>query len=290
VAAGEHEMASPAHAGVFEATLSLDAIAGLCDRLGLPAPVPLGGREALQVGGPVPDEAFAVPGGIGATDVDADHPLPAGADEVASALAVLGAPQIVVSVLRQAETPAMTTSICLSEGLAAELRPVGGGGHYVALFPEAAVLARLTAFCELVPRLLPSVSPLRIPAADLLSVAERIAAQDIPGAAAVLATAQGSQESRTAFLQAMVGRVAACQVAVLDRRSPDLLRGTVTAWLDGGDDAGLWRIPPVDRSASQPTIGLRDQAFLDAEIELAPVTVAEILAEITEGFPELLDR
>lgn len=288
VAGGDREVASPGRAEVFEATLSLDAIARLCDRLGLPAPVPLGGREALQAGGPVPDEAFDVVGGIASRDVvDADHPVPAVADDLATALTLLGAPQILVSVLRQAQTPAMTTSLCVSGDRAAELRPVGGGGHHVALLPASAVLARVTAFCELVSRPVAPVPPLRITAAGLLAATDRIAADDLPGAAAILAGGHGTEESRTAFLRAIVARLAACQVAVLDRRVPGRLRGTVTAWLDGGD-AGLWRIPPVDRSASEPTVGLRDPAFLEAEIEVGPVTVAEIVAEITEGFPELL--
>lgn len=259
----------------FEATLSLDAIAALCDRLGLPAPLPLGTPEALKVGGPIADEAFDVAGGVASGDVLGWSDEARGRDELAGALAVLGDPEILISALRQGETPGMTTSICVRGEQAAELRPVGAGGYVVARFRLPAALGRVTAFCRLEERPAPGVPPFRITSSRLAAVREMVAADDVSGAAGVLAGGDETDEARRAFLRAFVSPLAACQVAVVDRRHAGRLEGTVTAWLDGGD-AGLWRIPPPDADG------------IDAVLEVGPVTVADIVAEITDGFPELL--
>lgn len=262
----------------FEVTLSVDAIAALCDRLGLPAPVPLGSREALLVGGPVPNEGFDVAGGMASEDVLApvdEAGDGADADELAVALGVLGAPEILISALRQGATPGMTTSICVSGEQSAELRPVGAGGFLVALFPVGSALGRVTAFCQLEDRPAPHVAPFRTTAARLAAASERVAAGDVPGAAAVLGGGEGTEAARAAFLRALASPRTACQVAVVDRRRDGRLHGTVTAWLDGGP-AGLWRVPPTG------------SARVDAELEIGPVAAADIVAEITEGFPELV--
>jgi hypothetical protein len=182
----------------YGATLSLAAIEALCERLGLPAPVPLGGEGPPRAGGPadVEDPEGELAGLVRLAGGD-DMP-----GELVTALSVLADPQFLITALRQDDAPAMTTSVAVGDGVAAD----------------------------------------------------------------------GDERARGALLRALVSRRASCEVSVLDRRRPDQVQATVTAWLDAGD-AGLWRIPPVTPAAET--------------VEVRPVTVAELVGEMVDGMPEL---
>jgi hypothetical protein len=252
----------------YGATLSLAAIEALCERLGLPAPVPLGGEGPPRAGGPadVEDPEGELAGLVRLAGGD-DVP-----GELVTALSVLADPQFLITALRQDDAPAMTTSVAVGDGVAAELRPVGARRQRLELVPASGALARATAFCGLRERPIPAVPPLTLEPARLVAAGDRVAGGDTDGAAEILAVGGGDERARGALLRALVSRRAGCEVSVLDRRRPDQVQATVTAWLDAGD-AGLWRIPPVTPAAET--------------VEVRPVTVAELVGEMVDGMPEL---
>lgn len=252
----------------YEATMSLPAIGVLCDRLGLRVPVPLGGPGPPLAGGPadIGDPEAELAGMAGGGDVPG---------ELVTALSVLAAPQFLITALRKDDAPAMTTSVAVGDGVAAELRPLPFRRQRIELLPVSDALARATAFCGLGERPRPEVPGIRIEPARLVAAADRAAAGDTEGAAEVLAGGGADDLAREALLRALVSRRAGCEVAVLDHRRPEHIGGTVTLWLDAGD-AGLWRIPPAAEAVEM--------------IEVAPVTMADLLAEMVDGIPELGGR
>jgi hypothetical protein len=253
----------------YEATMSLPAIGALCDRLGLRVPVPLGGLGPPLAGGPAdiedPEAELARLAG------DGDVP-----GELVTALSVLAAPQFLITALRKDDSPAMTTSVAVGDGVAAELRPLPSCRQRIGLLAVSEALALVTAFCGLGERPLPDVPGVRIEPARLVAAGDRAAAGDAEGAAEILAAGGGADvPAREALLRALVSRRAGCEVAVLDRRRPGHIGGTVTLWLDAGD-AGLWRIPPAAEAVET--------------MEVCPVTMADLLAEMVDGIPELGGR
>lgn len=249
----------------YGAILSLAAIGALCERLGLPAPVPLGAQGPPRAGGPadIEDPEGELAGLAGGGDVPG---------ELVTALSVLADPRFLITALRQDDAPAMTTSVAVGDGVAAELRPVGARRQRLELVPASGALARATAFCGLDERPVPPVPPVTIEPARLVAAGDRVAAGDTDGAAEILAAGGGDERARDALLRALVSRRAGCEVSVLDRRRPEQVQATVTAWLDAGD-AGLWRIPPVTPAAET--------------VEVRPVTMAELVGEMVDGIPEL---
>lgn len=252
----------------YEATMSLPAISALCDRLGLRVPVPLGGLGPPLAGGPadIEDPEAELAGLAGGGDIPA---------ELVTALSVLAAPQFLITALRKDDAPAMTTSVAVGDGAAAELRPLGARRQRIELLPVSEALARATAFCGLGEGPLPAVPGVRIEPARLVAAGDRVAAGDTEGAAEILAAGGGDAQAREALLRALVSRRAGCEVVVLDHRRPEHIQGTVTLWLDAGD-AGLWRIPPAAEAVET--------------VEVRPVTMAALLAEMVDGIPELGGR
>lgn len=268
----------------FDASLTPLEICALCARFGLPVPPAVAHADVPALCDSDRADAFgralsglARRGVVGLQGDDLT-----GATDLATALALLARPDMLVGMLRGTRASVRAASIGLAGTRAAELLPAADGGHSVRLFPAEEALDHVIAFCELADGASVDVPPLLITPAGLLAAAELSGAEDPAGGRELLGDAP--HESRRAFLVALASKRAGCQVTVLDRRERGRLRGTVTAWLDAGN-AGLWRIPPTDLGG--PGGGFDERAVHALPLEVVAVTQAELVAEITEGFPEL---
>jgi hypothetical protein len=213
-------------------------------------------------------------------------PESSAADAAKTALTLLSSPETLISMQRQDSTSAASARIAVAGGLAAEHRPLRDDRHRIVLFPSGKVLARTIGFCGLLERPVHNLPGFTITPGQLLQAVDLVTSGDLAGGGAALRGWNDDDDSRAMFLRALASRPAAVTVAVLRSGGDRRVEGTVTAWLDGGE-AGLWRIPPMDVSPLGGADGLDQRALYASVLDVRPTSKAELVDEITEGFPEL---
>lgn len=187
--------------------------------------------------------------------------------ELLAALDLLTSAQLIITVQRQEGAESRRATIAIAGEVAAEHEPLPDGEHRITIFPGARVLDRTAQLCGLVDREVPRPLRITVAGSQLLDAGERAQGGDVAGAAAVLG---GDEAVAVALAEALATTPAAVHVSVLETEGEGKLQGTVTGWLDAGE-RGLWRLPAT--------------AGPNEPVELRLVTVAEILDEISEGFP-----
>lgn len=267
--------------GAFDETLFLDEVFALCDRFGLPPPAVFQGTGAMRLGEADRADVFDL-----ALSRLARR-RPAGLAGAEPALAVLAAPELLISVQREDATSASTCFVASAGATVVEHRPLPDNMHRVARVPSASALAHAIELCALSDADVALGQTVRMTPVQLLEAGVRAAAGDLTGAAGIM-DAVGGDSARASFLRALATPPVAVQVTVLERPVPGRLVGTVTAWLDAGD-AGLWRVPAGDL-APQGTTGIEAADVVHRVMEIRTVGKRDLIEEIIEGFDGALDR
>ena len=115
-----------------------------------------------------------------------------------------------------------------------------------------------------------------------MQVVEPAGRGDADEAARVLARPDRPAESTGAFVRALASQAMAAHVTVLAYRDDRRMESTATSWLDAGE-LGLWRVPAAGTTPRR--LVDPNQRLLGPAMEVRPVTVADLIGEITEGLP-----
>ncbi len=201
-----------------------------------------------------------------------------------TALTVLAAPEILIRMERRDSTTSGAASIALAGGHAAEHRMVEGGRHRISLFARDEALDRVIGFLRLVDRPVTSCPGFVVTPAELVQVVGLVGRGDADKAARVLARPDRHAASTGAFVRALASQAMAAHVTVLAYRDDRRMESTATSWLDAGE-LGLWRVPAAGTTPLRPVHP--NERLLGPAMEVRPVTMAALIGEITEGFPEL---
>jgi hypothetical protein len=267
--------------GAFDETLFLDEVFALCDRSGLPPPAVFQGTGAMRLGEADRADVFDL------ALARLARRRPAGLAGAEPALAVLAAPELLVSVQREDATSASTCYVASAGATVVEHHPLPDNMHRVTLVPSASALAHAIGLCAPSDGGVAIGHTVRMTPVQLLEAGALAAAGDLSGAAGIMHAA-GGDDARASFLRALATPPVAVQVTVLERPAPGRLAGTVTAWLDAGD-AGLWRVPAGDL-APQGTAGIAPADVVHRIMEIRSVGKADLIEEIIEGFEEAIHR
>jgi hypothetical protein len=262
--------------------LTTEEVVAICDGLGI-APHHVLTEDAPYPLPPPLDSAVRGLFARGIVKVESERPVIDAA--LARAMRVAAAPRLLARVVFDVDGMRGALHLAARPELAIERRLVAPDVHRFVSIPGDQVLMHLRQVAGLdIDLPVPRVEPLRISLATLVAVGQHMAMGDAARAADVLEGAGQAAASVKAYVSALQSRTRAIAVSILYADEGSAVRGTVTAWVEAGND-GRWRLEPPDPFLFGDDPAHVGDAALTTELTVGPVSADELVRDILAGLP-----